>query len=261
MKLLIYSLLLFISFHTSAQGMEQQFYYLKLSSNNSVVECFVNGFPVYQIDSPGQVTNQIPINLALIGKNNVLKVVARPMGENAFVTGNITSYQGSEVVSTDDEKPGVLTFRQDVTKELDLNYVFDNEKFDFSRVLKESPVIQDSSRLINYALKLESWIKNKDTKALLKQMSPKINDYAASYSVPSDIMEESMKQSLTNDMFETNWEEVNKHEIVPVSYCGGRVWELTTGKGHPLFYTENEEGSTSLHIFVAKVDGKLRVVR
>lgn len=207
MKVLLCSILACIALAATAQEEEQQFYYLKITSNNCELYCFINGFPVYDVVSHGQMANQIPINLTLIGKGNRLSVKAKPIGSNASFHGSIATYKGNEVVSTDDKKAGALSFKSDISEEADLTYNFDNKRFDFSKVLLESPVMEDSSRLIDYAMKLKAWVNNNDTDALLNQMSPKINDYAAAYSVSSDLIKESMKQSFNSDIFKIEWEE------------------------------------------------------
>ncbi|WP_185113947.1 hypothetical protein [Fulvivirga imtechensis] len=241
--------------------MEQEFYYLRVSSNSAEVVCLLNGFPVYDISTEGQVANQLPVNLALIGKGNKLLILIKSLGDNAFVKGSVTLYKSGEVVSSDDERKNVVEFTIDASKEQERLITFDNEQFDFSEVILRSPVINDTSQLIEYALKLKSWVKNHDIEKLLEHMSPKVRDYALSYSVEEEIIRESLKQSFTGDMFNMEWEEVSREDVIPVSYCEGRIWELTTSKGHPLFYSENEEGHTSLPVYVAEINGEMRVVR
>ena len=256
-------LLLSLNLYATApdQAMEQQFYYLKVSSNSAEVVCLLNGFPVYDISSEGQVANQLPINLALVGAGNRLLILTKSLGDNAFVKGSIALYKSGEVVSADDERENVVEFTIDASKEQERLITFDNKQFDFSDVLLKSPILQDTVQLIDYALKLKSWVQNHDIDKLLEHMAPKVRDYAISYSVEEDIIREGLKQSFTGDMFNMEWEEVPREDIIPISYCEGRVWELTTSKGHPLFYSENEEGHTSLPVYVAEVNGELRVVR
>ncbi len=56
-------------------------------------------------------------------------------------------------------------------------------------------------------------------------------------------------------------DKVSQTEIKPVSYCGGKVWELTNSNGHPLIYVQQEDGAVSLPVYVANINGELRVVR
>lgn len=259
------SLLFLLLFSASAYAQDdepQLFYYLKVSSSNAEIYCYINGFPVYDIKSDGMISNQIPVNLALIGKGNVLKIVAKPIGDNAFVSGGISSYSGGEMVSTDDDRLGVLQFEFRMDKPETRTFEFDNERFDYSKSLTIVPVITDEAALIDYGLKIQSLIKLKKDKKLIEEMTPKIEDTAKAFSVDASIMYENMKQVLQSNIFATPWQGVSREEIVPVSYCDGKVWELTQKDGKPLiFYQESEDSYSSMKIFVAEVDGKLRVVR
>lgn len=246
---------------TPVQDMEQQFYYLKISSSNAEVSCLVNGFPIYEISSEGQVANQLPVNLALIGEGNKLLVFAKPLGENAFVKGSIAVYKSGEVVSSDDEKEKILEFTMDASREQERIITFDNEQFDFSELLVKTPVLTDTTRMVEYAMKLKHWVQNKDIGTLIDHMEPKVRDYAAAYSVSEEVIRESLKQSFTGDMFQIEWEEVKTEDVIPVSYCDGRLWELTTSQGHALFYSATNDGHTSLPVYIAEVNGELRVVR
>jgi len=253
--------LLFVSLGVKAQETEQLFYYLKVSTANVEVNCYVNGFPVYDISSHGQVINQVPINLALIGKGNELEVVAKPLGPNAFVSGGISPYGGGEMVSSDDERSGVLKFDFRADKEVRKTFEFDNERYDYSQVLVESPVIRDIERLRDYGVKLQALIAQKKNKELIDEMKPKIEATAIAFSVEPSIMYENMQQVLSDNIFTTNWQKVERQEIVPKSFCKGKVWELSTADNKPLIYAEEDGGSTQMAIYVAEVDGELRVVR
>ncbi len=255
-------LLLLFGYSVQAQEEEQLFYYLKVSTSNVEVNCFINGFPVYDIDGDGMISNQIPVNLALVGKSNTLKIVAKPKGDNAFVSGGISAYGGGEMVSTDDEREGIVQFEFRAEAPVTKTYEFDNERFDFGQHIKTVPVVDDREALINYALKIQSLIKLKKAEKLIKEMTPKIEDTAKAFSVDASIMFENMKQVLQSNIFATPWQSVPKEDILPVSYCDGKVWELTQKDGKPLiFYQESEDSYSSMKIFVAKVNSELRVVR
>ncbi|MEP2772480.1 MAG: hypothetical protein ABJH05_10040 [Fulvivirga sp.] len=258
----VISILILVSCSAMAQNEEQLFHYLKVSSANAEVSCYLNGFPVYDIDSEGMISNQTPVNLALVGENNVLKIVAKPLGDNAFVSGGISTYGGGEMVSTDDNREGQLQFEFKMEEPTIKTYEFDNERFDYSASIQSVPVLNDEEALKDYALKIHSLIKLKKSKRLIEEMTPKLEDTAKAFSVDANIMYENMKQVLQSNIFATPWQGVSREEIVPVSYCDGKVWELTQKDGKPLiYYQESEDSYSSMKIFVAKVDGKLRVVR
>lgn len=245
----------------SVQNMEQEFYYLKVSSSNAEVTCLLNGFPVYWISSKGQVANQLPVNLALTGKDNKLLVFVKALDENATVKGSVALYKSGEVVATDDERANVAEFTIDASREQERQITFDNEQFDFTEIIKNTPVVTDTALFREYGMKLKAMVDQRDIDKLLEHMAPKVRDYAVAYSVPEETIRESLKQSFTGDMFNVAWDEVRSEDITPVAYCDGRIWELTTLSGHPLFYAATEEGEISLPVYVAEVNGELRVVR
>lgn len=255
------SLFILLALHVKAQDMKQLFYYLKVNTTDVEVNCYINGFPVYDIKESGELTNQIPVNLALIGKGNELQIVATPIGEGASVSGAISPYAGGDIVSTDDDKEGVLDFELAVSEPITKTYTFDNERFDFSGQLVDVPEIDDVQALKAYGKQLLEWIKAKKTKALVEAMMPKIEATAQAFSVDQKIMTDNMKNVLNESIFKLPVQQVKEEDIQPTPYCNNRVWELKTKSGHPLIYAEEEGGSMSMAIYVANIDGKLRVVR
>jgi len=260
MKYLTLLTLLFFGLCAQASDNNQLFYYLKISTANVKVQCFVNGFPVYEIKTDGEVMNQVPINLALVGENNELKIIAKPLSDNAFIGGSIALYGGGDIVSSDDDKEGVLTFNFNIEDKTTKTFTFNNDRFDFSDILTNTPVIDDEDRIINYAVEILAMIERRDTKALLEQLEPKISDYAESFSVEKSLMVENMKMVLNESVFFMQRDKVQRGDIKPEAHCGGRVWELRAN-GHPLIYTINEETAQQMEIYVAEVDGVLRIVR
>jgi len=241
--------------------MKQLFYYLKVTTTNVEVNCYINGFPVYEIKESGELTNQIPVNLALIGEGNELQIVATPLGEEASVSGGISPYAGGDIVSTDDDKKGVLDFEFVVPEPIKKTFTFDNDRFDFSHQLMDVPEIHDEKSLKAFGKQLLEWIKAKKTKALVEAMMPKIEATALAFSVDQQIMIDNMKNVLSESVFKLPVQQVTEADIDPRPYCNNRVWELKTKSRHPLIYAEEEGGSMSMAIYVAKIDGQLRVVR
>jgi len=259
MKWLLLSLLMIITVSLKAEN-KQLFYYLKVSTTNVEVQCYINGFPVYEIKTTGTVINQVPVNLALIGKNNTLKIVAKPTGDNAFVNGDIVPYKGGEMVGTDDDREGVLSFEFSTENESIKTFEFNNDRYDYSDILINTPKIEDEERLKDYAIELVAMVERRDTENLLEQLRPKIEDYAKAYTVESDIMIQNMRQVLNENIFTMKREKVQREDIELVSHCDGRLWELRQN-GHPLIYRETENGSEQMEVYVGEIDGMLRIVR
>ncbi|MDX1628712.1 MAG: hypothetical protein R3345_08430 [Fulvivirga sp.] len=242
--------------------MEQLFYYLKVSSANAEITCFVNGFPVYEIKDEGQIINQVPINMALIGEGNQLEIVVKPLGGQAFVKGDIAPYGGGEIVSSDDTREGIIAFDFSSDQEVTKTFHFDNERFDFAETLVEPPVIAQEERLREYGEKIIALILDKNTDDLMKEMAPKIETAAMAYSVELDLMKQNLRQFFEDGLYSLDLKVVNSENIIPEPYCDGRVWELTIEGGKkPLIYAEEEDGATFMKVYVAEIDGILKVVR
>jgi hypothetical protein len=252
--------LILFSVVASAQQ-EQAFYYLKVTSNDVSVNVFINGFPVYDINSDGEVSNQVPVNLALIGKGNVVTVNATPLGDEGRVSGGVALYKGGDIVSTDDNKPGQLEFEFEVKEEVEKTFSFDNDIFDFKSTLAETPVLKDLSALREYGESFLRLMKSKNTKAVLEEMTPKIEDTAVAFSVETFFVHNSLEQMLESSIFKLPITQLKKNQINAVPYCGGRVWELTDADGKALIYVKQSDGTMSMQVFVASINGKLRVVR
>ncbi len=148
-------ILLFIFSYTISFAQEKPvFYYLKIATNDVSVKCFINGFPVYNYSGTDETANQIPVNLSLKGKNNILKVIATPLGVAATVSGGISSYTADDIVSTDDTKAGVVAFDFVVEKETTKDFNFNNERFDFSKSIASQSGSTDEKALIAYGMKI-----------------------------------------------------------------------------------------------------------
>ena len=91
-------------------------------------------------------------------------------------------------------------------------------------------------------------------------MKPKIDDNATSYSVDPSMVAKSLKEVFEGEMF-SGMDNVTLAEIKVESYCDGHVWEIKNKNGNPLIYVQQEDGTMSLPIYVANVNGALRVVR
>lgn len=243
--------------------MNPEFYYLQVTAIDCEVTCTLNGFPVYELNAQGELSNQIPVNLYLIGKKNKLEIRIKP---NTNTPGKVQAstylYDASEVVSTDDEQNDREIFKvesSDGVKEA--VFYFDNDKFDFSTVISQGPVIDQESELKAYASELLTLIKKKDVKQLLSAMKPKVRDYAISFSAPEETLVKSLEGQLSEMLSESKLKKPSIDDIGFVSYCGGRLWRLKIKPDLPFIYASEDDNVISLDIYVAKVDGALKIVR
>src|SRR5690606_30390577 len=124
----------------------------------------------------GELSNQIPVNVYLIGKNNRLQIALKPhQGKHGRVEASPYLYGAGDVVSTDDEQADRKKFIVETSgEEKNEVFSFDNPRFDFSHVLVEAPVVKDEQSLRTYAAKLLDLIARKDADQLVAEMQPKV---------------------------------------------------------------------------------------
>ena len=246
-----------------AAPMKPEFYYLQVTALDCQVTCSLNGFPVYEINAEGELSNQIPVNLYLIGKKNELKIRIKPNTDGpGKVEASTYLYGASEIVSTDDaqgDREKFIVESMDGSKEA--TFYFDNDKFDFSAVISEGPVIDQESELKAYAAELLTILKKKDIKTLLSEMDPKVRDYAISFSAAEETLINSLKGQLTEILSHNKLKKPSIDDIIYVPYCGGRLWGLKIKPDLPFVYISEDDTVISLEIYVGTANGVLKIVR
>jgi hypothetical protein len=130
---------------------------------------------------------------------------------------------------------------------------FDNEAGpDYSRIFEEAPVIDDTSRLTDYALHLRDLMAQKDTAQLVEEYRPKIR-YAHDRVEQSGETFRGFLRSYRRTLIEEEPLGVSRENIRPRRWSSGRVWELRRRGEDDLF--------SGRKVYVAELDGELKVVR
>lgn len=248
---------------TPPPSMAPQFFYLQVTAVDCDVTCLLNGFPVYEVRAEGELVNQVPVNLYLIGKNNKLDITLKPhAGKQGRVEASPYLYDAGDVVSSDDAQPDRRVFTLETSGEEKRSvFSFDNERFDYAHVLVDAPVVSDENALRAYAATLIRSIQAKDVESLLKEMHPKVRDYAASFSAPEEALNESLRGQLAEMLGNANLRKASAEEITFTPYCDGRVWALRINPDVPFFYIKDEESEMALEVFVGMQEGRLKIVR
>ncbi len=144
---------------------------------------------------------------------------------------------------------------------------FDNEAGpDFSKIFEEAPVISDTARVKDYAVRLRDLLRAGDAEALYRQMRPSISEETGWFKVTR---EGSREAALTHIREEWMGDSGGYRTDFPRSkirlrrWSGGRVWELyvigPTGERRA-FFSEGP-GAAHLEVYVGEIDGQLRIVR
>ena len=141
---------------------------------------------------------------------------------------------------------------------------FDNEAGpDFSRVFEKAPRLEDTpstrKRLKDYAMRLRDLMAEKDTLGLFREARPLFTDHGTGTPYEKDRI---LKIIATN-WFVQDWRlDFTRAEVGLRRWSGGRVWELyKASTGNELFVAGEEKETGLLDIYVAELDGELRVVR
>jgi hypothetical protein len=141
----------------------------------------------------------------------------------------------------------------------ELTATFDNERGpDFSYLFEEAPVIAgtpaDSTRLKRYAVDLVDLFTDKDTSAVFDEVYPELRD--------ADYTPVEARRLIAHDWLAFAWRPIRADDVGLRSWSGGRVWELyRKATGDPLLVAGETQQTGLLEIYVAEVDGELKVVR
>lgn len=138
---------------------------------------------------------------------------------------------------------------------------FDNEAGpDFSAIFEEAPALegtpQDTSRLVDYALKLKNLLREGDAEALYDEIQPSVDEEIGWYQVA--YAGKGRENAIPYIRDEWNWNtDFERSDIGVRRWSSGRVWELYVKPGEPLFHSARSH----LNVYVANIGGKLKVVR
>lgn len=245
-------------------------YYLELKAKNCTVNCTLNGFPIYSFEAPYLSVFSKPINTALVGKNNVLKIDLTPIdtlkkSENLEsptfgISGSIKLYAPDELVVAPENGSQILLIDQSMKFS---TYTFDNEVLSFKKIFNENEKIEDEIEIKNYAIKLVSLLKNKDTEGLLREFKPKLTDYALAFNEPDNYSDDFKNFMNTEFLPAKPIVNIAVKDVQITPHCDKRIWKIGLLDGSSLFQTEKDENGDvfCIEIFVAKINNELKVIR
>lgn len=254
----------------------QPIYYIDFDAQACHVEVFVNGFPAVRSNSRFYSNHAAAINHYLVGHNNIVRIVAVPTEIDAASTvqagamkqvklhgaikqykpGEISCPEGGEVLAkfNYDQKPGG-------------EFHFDNQVHDFSHLLLHNEKIKDAGFIKDYALTLFKFSSDDNMEALSHEFLPKMNDYSTAYFLDQHTTFHQFRTFLVDEFFKYPAEKQHllREEIYVKPYCDDRIFEVGLLPDDPLLarFSEEDHGDKEyqMSIYVALVDGKLKVVR
>jgi hypothetical protein len=272
MKSRLYAVL-FILIPVSAAAQAPDFVSLDYMLSGGSVLVTLNGFPVLnQATDLMRLTGESPMNLHL-----------RPT-ENRVVIDYSTDVPASDFVlrlfgNTEDPIAGTINVGDllqlalsDVDPDQRVSVTFDlpeewQDRFTEGELYAQAPVISDPDRVRDYGVRIVQLAAEGDFEALAREMLPL---YAAQREIiPSagiaeddavvvDSMAESWRERLEGSTVQTA---ESPDDLVLTSWARGRLYEISWDDGRPLIYAPSGDADVAMPVFVALVDGELKVVR
>lgn len=254
-------------------------FHLSLTLSACMARVSLNGFLLAAVEAKTPISVAPPINAFLVGKGNVLTIEAIPVLTRTGMTspldievkGSIAAFQEGDIVAPDASGDIVLDIDlrralagQTPSVPLHLALEFDNEGPAFPELFLESEVIEDPEPLVDYAMRLVGLFAAADVSGLVREFAPKLRDYAKGYYETEASMRDEFVNFVQNTLLPGPMDlKIKKTDILPVSMCDGRIWELTRKPMRPLLTTmPNKDGGQFLiRVYVARVNGELKVVR
>jgi hypothetical protein len=141
---------------------------------------------------------------------------------------------------------------------------FENESGpDFSPIFEEAPVITDTSRLKDYAVRLRNLLRSGNAEALYREIRPSISEETGWFKVTREGTREAALTEIREEWAAHYRTDFPRSKIRLRRWSGGRVWELyvigPTGERRAFF--SKGPSAAHLEVYVGEIDGKLRVVR
>lgn len=258
---------------------DKPIFHLNLSLRACLARVTLNGFQLLAVDARAPISLAPPVNQLLVGKGNVLGIQALPTitrkGMSSpldiDITGSVSAYKEGDIVAPDEVGDVVLSI--DVQKALagqvpaiplQLTFEFDNEGPAFPELFREAEPIEDPEPLLAYATRLRDLFAASDVVGLVKEFAPKIRDFGQAYYETEARMRDDFVAFVQGKLLPGPMDlAFGATDILPVSMCEGRIWELMRKPKRPLLQTmpDKDGAQFQIPVYVAKVDGALRVVR
>ena len=151
---------------------------------------------------------------------------------------------------------------------LTVTTTFDNEAGpDFSRIFEEAPRLLDRPatrrRLKDYAIQLRNLLRTGDAEGIYRQIRPSISEETGWFKVTRSGRRDSALAQIQEEWVQDFRTDFSRSDVRLRRWSEGRVWELSVlrpEEGRRPFFSEGPH-SSYLKVYVAEIDGQLRVVR
>lgn len=268
----------------------QPVYYIECAARKCIVEIIVNGLKVIRKNAGPGMNINYPFNTELIGKENLIIIRGYPTldekghvttFEDLWINGAIKQYAADDVIGPEN---GI------VIHPIDFNFVkqkrqvesgnisnlvalfpiseaysLDNEEgASFRNRLIESQIIKDQKAVFEYAKHLRDLIRQRNIPGLFEEYKEKLVDYDLAFPQDAESDNSEWFANLMKDRYFPSGpvDDFKDEEILPVSWCEGRIWEIMLNPDRPFFITQGKNGKKlKIEVYVGMVNGKIRIIR
>ena len=262
----------------ATQAQAPDFVSASYNVDRAYVVVTLNGFPILNDSSRYGLSGGGPVNLHLVPTGNRLDIQFQPQitaDSLEYATFDLALDSGNQgdIVGTD-EVGDLLNVSlngtegaQTVVETFDLPEAW-RDQFTSGRLYEEAPVIGDAEQVKDYALRLFGMLEAGAYDAFAREAVPRMRAYRAAYPTAGlpeddaalqDLFRNTLEQMMGGMRLNTD---VHAENLAPIPWADGRVWEVRLTDGRPLITaTDDEGGLASIPVFIARVDGDLRLVR
>lgn len=237
-------------------------YQMQVKAENAAYTIYLNGFPVYQGKDAAYGKTTFPVHLYLIGKNNSMTIEVEPLNssEKAQVVAYIDPFKNGEILELG-EGPNSeeRLLHIETTNKTSKSKEFDNDVFNFSKTLTQGKVLKEKE-VLAYGQRLIEYLTKADAEGFVGEMELKILDYASAHEYTADQMRDGLTGQFKASFFKAPSDDKDNSRLSVESYNDGRVWEIMLD-GEEFLKYEEDGGSFQMRVYVAKIDGKLGIVR
>ena len=265
-----------------------KFYYLTCNTTqNCNVLITLNGFPLHQGILYKDINTPFIVNVYLISNQNTLSFELLPiepiqndlnLPSKVNIDVKLRSYEAGEIVTPEDGQvilltevaPGNLTLpSSEVDVKLDfplhsnIDYHFNQSDFNYAQLLVGQPQIVSTTELERYGHYLLELFRQQNIAQLMHELAPKIHHLSTSHGIATATINSELR-SLILEMMQLGLDETLEYPLIVRArpWCNQRLFELYVEPDKELLSTkENEEGLMKMPVFVAAVNGGVKIVR
>lgn len=237
------------------------FYQIVWNADNVTGNIFINGFLIAELNGP-QGSGSAALNVWLLG-NNQLKAGIQKSDQSkpALFNMGVSMFKSGDVVDTT-QRGNLFSLEKkdsDFTKGKALVVSSDfKSTFDFTKTLSGGSAA-NSKDLTAYAVKIHRLFAAKKADDIIKEFSVKLEDYDIAFSSTGSA--EEFKSILVHEILKGKLEKINPSRLKALMQGpGGAVWHVMEGEKE-LIRIAYPDGVSEIPVYIARIDGKLKVVR